>query len=137
MHTAKYSALLKNKGKKQKTQLNFNNISFVSFQFHFISFYFVLRLFFQVVIAGSICSRDQVHLFSRCANKFVRITHDGKVLANDMSSTPRKLNSQFHIQFIIFLSLTHTILFNTHITFACDFFAHATHICFWCVVERK
>lgn len=76
------------------------------------------------MIAGSICSRDQVHLFSRCANKFVRITHDGKVLANDMSSTPRKFNlfTTFVLFFLHsnFFNKTHHLRMNLYDT--CYFF---------------
>lgn len=69
-----------------------------------------------MVIAGSICSRDQVHLFSRCANKFVRITHDGKVLANDISGTPRKYNIHFNwfTDLKSWMNFSWNIQFNLH-----------------------
>lgn len=62
-------------------------------------YFFIVVMVFQVVICGTICSRDQVHLYSRCAEKFIRVTHDGKVLANDMSNNPRK----FKFTLLIFL----------------------------------
>ncbi|XP_031633098.1 myb-like protein Q [Contarinia nasturtii] len=45
----------------------------------------------MVVIAGSLCSREQVHLYSKCANRFVGM-HEGKIIANDDPVTSQTIS---------------------------------------------
>lgn len=44
----------------------------------------------QMLIAGALCNTDQVYLYSKCSGRFVGITPDGKVLANDNSGSGRR-----------------------------------------------
>lgn len=43
----------------------------------------LLFLYLQVVVAGALCNRDQIYLYSKCASRYVGITPDGKLLAYD------------------------------------------------------
>lgn len=36
-----------------------------------------------MVVAGALCNRDQIYLYSKCASRYVGITQDGKLLAYD------------------------------------------------------
>ncbi|XP_055316598.1 myb-like protein Q isoform X1 [Sitodiplosis mosellana] len=63
----------------------------------------------MVVIAGSLCSREQVHLYSKCANRFVGI-HEGKVVANDDPVTSQTISISDQIsKGIIFAPLKLTL----------------------------
>lgn len=61
-----------------------------------------------MMIAGALCNTDHVYLYSKCSSRFLGITPDGKVQANDNSGSGqreythifnnpgRKLNDPIH-----------------------------------------
>lgn len=50
------------------------------------SWYFAAQFyvsFLQVVVAGALCDRNQIYLYSKCASRYVGMTPEGKLLAYD------------------------------------------------------
>ncbi len=74
------------------------------FMFYLFSFSFSCLL--QVLIAGAVCTTEDVQLQSACTNKFIFVNLEGRVFANDSSEFPRKFFffsiSIFCHQFLLF-----------------------------------
>lgn len=67
----------------------------------------------QMLIAGAVCTTEEVQLQSACSNKFIQVKHDGKIFANDSSEYPRKFSCAFfHLYFIYCLHVRPKLCIN-------------------------
>ncbi|XP_037051421.1 uncharacterized protein LOC119085216 [Bradysia coprophila] len=48
-----------------------------------LTFYAKILYLLMVVVAGALCDRNQIYLYSKCASRYVGMTPDGKLLAYD------------------------------------------------------
>lgn len=60
----------------------------------------ISSFFLQVVVAGALCNRDQIYLYSKCASRYVGITPDGKLLAYDNTGVDHPHGMWKHTYFI-------------------------------------